>query len=57
MCHVARFSLTRCILIRISMTPSNMGDGLITVSKRSYGTSLCCHENYEDGIDYFVNNA
>jgi hypothetical protein len=32
MCHVVRFSLAKCILIRISVTPSDMGDGLIIVS-------------------------
>jgi hypothetical protein len=40
--HVVRFSLASCILIRISVTPSNMGDGLIAVFKHSNGTSLCC---------------
>jgi hypothetical protein len=39
-CCVARFSLARCILIRIFMTPSNMGDGLIAVSKRSNFTFI-----------------
>jgi hypothetical protein len=33
--HVVRFALARCILIRISVTPSDMGDGLIPVLKRS----------------------
>jgi hypothetical protein len=41
MCRIVRFSLARYILIQISMTPSDMGDGLIIVSKRSNGTSLC----------------
>jgi hypothetical protein len=40
-CCVARFSLVRCILIRIFVTPSDMGDGLITVSKQNNGTLLC----------------
>jgi hypothetical protein len=29
------FSLARCILIQISAKPSDMGDGLIPVSKHS----------------------
>jgi hypothetical protein len=41
MCCVARFSLTKCILIRIFVTPSDMGDGLVAVSKCSNGTLLC----------------
>jgi hypothetical protein len=40
-CPIARFSLEMCILIRISITPSDMGDGLIAMSKRTNGTSLC----------------
>jgi hypothetical protein len=40
-CRVARFSLGRCILIRKSATPLDIGDGLIAVSKRSNRTSLC----------------
>jgi hypothetical protein len=49
-----RFSLVRCILIRISVTPLDMSDGLIAVSKRSNGTSLCCYVNYDDDVDYFI---
>jgi hypothetical protein len=40
MCRVARFSFARCILIRISITPSDMGYDFIDVSKRSNDTSL-----------------
>jgi hypothetical protein len=45
-CHVARLSLARCLLIQISVTPTDMGDGLIIVCKYSNGTSLCWYENY-----------
>jgi hypothetical protein len=34
-----------------------MGDGLIAMFKHSNATSLCCYENYEDDIDYFVVKA
>jgi hypothetical protein len=34
-CHVVRFSLTRCKLVRISMSLSKMSDDLLTVFKRS----------------------
>jgi hypothetical protein len=50
-------SLTRYILIRISATPSDMGDDLIAVFKHSNVTSLFCYENYEDNIDYLVVKA
>jgi hypothetical protein len=50
--------LIRCILIRISVTPPDMGDGLITESKCSNATSLCLnYENYEDDNDYLVVEA
>jgi hypothetical protein len=50
-----RFSLARCILIRIFVTPLDMSDGLIAVSKHSNVTSLCCHVNYDDDdVDYFI---
>jgi hypothetical protein len=42
MSRVVRFSLARCILIQIYLTPSDMGDGLIVAFKRSNETSLCC---------------
>jgi hypothetical protein len=53
-CRVVMFSLAWCILIRISATPSDMGDGWIAVSKCSNGTSLSCYSNYDDDVDYFV---
>jgi hypothetical protein len=40
MCHVAWFSLTRCILIQISVTPSDMSDDLVAVSKRRSVNSI-----------------
>jgi hypothetical protein len=49
-------SLASCILIRISLTPSDMGDGLIAIFKHSNATSFC-YVNYEDDIDYFVVKA
>jgi hypothetical protein len=56
MCRVVRFSLVRCILIRIFVTLLDMGDGLITVFKCSNAT-LFCFVNYEDDIDYFIVEA
>jgi hypothetical protein len=53
--HVVRFyPLHGCKLVRIFVTPSEMGDGLITVFKHSNSTLLCCYENYMDDVDYFV---
>ncbi len=46
--------LAMCKLIRISVTPSKMGDGLTAVFKHSNSTPLCCYENFMDDIDYFV---
>jgi hypothetical protein len=40
-------------LVRILTAPSEMGDGLITVFKRSNSTSLCIVNNMDD-VDYFV---
>jgi hypothetical protein len=37
-------SLARCILIRISATPSNMGDAYSLLSFRRSAISLCSHE-------------
>jgi hypothetical protein len=37
---VARLSLARCILIQIFVTPSDMGDGLVVVSKRRSANSI-----------------
>jgi hypothetical protein len=56
MCRVVRFSLVRCILIRIFVTLLDMGDGLITVFKCSNAT-LFCFVNYEDDVDYFIVEA
>jgi hypothetical protein len=47
MCRVARFSLTKRILIRISVIPSDMGDGLVVVFKRRSVISLCSYEIYD----------
>jgi hypothetical protein len=45
-------SLARCISIQISVTPSEMVDGLITVFKRSNGTSFMIRMAYEmDVVD------
>jgi hypothetical protein len=49
--HVVRFSLASCILIRISTTPSDIGDGLIPVSKHSNQTSFMIHIYYEMNFD------
>jgi hypothetical protein len=46
------FSLAKCILIRIFATPSDMGDGLIPVSKRSNWTSFMIHLAYEMYVDH-----
>jgi hypothetical protein len=35
-----RFSLARCILIRISVTTSDMGDGLVAVSECRSANSM-----------------
>jgi hypothetical protein len=54
-CRVVRlFPLQGCISIRISMTTSEMGDGLIAESKRSNFNFIFCDDNYRDGDDYFV---
>jgi hypothetical protein len=55
---LSAYFFVRCILIRISVTPPDMGDGLITESKCSNATSLCLnYENYEDDNDYLVVEA
>jgi hypothetical protein len=51
-CYLERFTF-----IRISMTPSDMGDACSLLSFRSNGTSLCCYENYDEIVDYFVVKA
>jgi hypothetical protein len=49
--HVVMFSLARCILIQISATPSNMGDGLIPVSECSNQTSFMIRMYIEIDVD------
>jgi hypothetical protein len=44
--------LARCTLIQISVTPSDMGDGLIPVSKHNNETSFMIHMYYEMDVDY-----
>jgi hypothetical protein len=41
-------------MIRISVTPSKMGDGLIVVSKRSNSTFQILYLYHEMTIDYLV---
>jgi hypothetical protein len=36
------------------MTPSNMGDGLFTKSKRKIINFIYYDDNYMDGDDYFI---
>jgi hypothetical protein len=55
-CHVVRFSLARCKLIRISATLSDMSDTCLLLSFHSNATSFC-YVNHEDDIDYFVVKA
>jgi hypothetical protein len=50
-CHV--YPLQGCKLVRISVTLSEMSDGLITVFKHS-NLTLLCYFNCEDDVDYFV---
>jgi hypothetical protein len=45
-CRAARFFLAMCILIQISMTPSDISDGLVAVSKCRSAISLCSYEIY-----------
>jgi hypothetical protein len=44
-------SLARCILIRTSVIPSDMGDDLILVSKRSNCTSFMLHIYIATNVD------
>jgi hypothetical protein len=44
------------LLIRISTTPSDMGDGLFAVFKHSNWTSFMIRMAYEMDIDYMVVN-
>jgi hypothetical protein len=58
-CHIVRFyPLQGCISIRISATPSKIGDDLIVIFKRrKFNFILCYYDNYMDDIDYFVVKA
>jgi hypothetical protein len=53
-CRVVRFSLAKCILIRISTTPLDMDDGLIDVSKCSNSTFIMLYLYHEMEVDYLV---
>jgi hypothetical protein len=54
-CRVVRFILLQgWLLIRISATPSDMGDSLFVVFKCSNWTSFMIHMAYEMDIDYMV---
>jgi hypothetical protein len=55
MCHIVRFiPLQGWLLIQISMTPSDMGDGLFAESKRSNSTFIMLYLYHEMVIDYLV---
>jgi hypothetical protein len=54
MCCVAKSSHARCILIQISARPSDMGDGLITVSKHSNSTFIMVYLYHKMDVDYLV---
>jgi hypothetical protein len=56
-CHVVKFHLARFKLIQISVKLSDMSNTCLLLSFHSNATSLCCYENYEDDIDYFVVKA
>jgi hypothetical protein len=47
-------SLARCILIRITATPSEMGEGLITESKCSNSTFIILYVYHEVEVNYLV---
>jgi hypothetical protein len=54
-CRVVRlFLLQGCILIRISMTPSEMGDDLIVEFERSNSTFIMLYLYHEMEVDYLV---
>jgi hypothetical protein len=54
-CHVVRlFPSQGCILIRISVTPSKMGDDLFAASKRSNSTFIMLYLCHEMDVDYLV---
>jgi hypothetical protein len=50
-------SLVRCILIRIFMTPSDMGKACSLCSNVVMELHYCWFENYVDDVDYFVVEA
>jgi hypothetical protein len=55
MCHVIRFyPLQGVLLIRISATPSEMGDGLLVASKRSNYTFIMLYLYHVMDVDYMV---
>jgi hypothetical protein len=54
-CRVVRFiPLQGWLLIRISVTPLDMGDGLFVESKCRIINFIYCDDNYMDGDDYLV---
>jgi hypothetical protein len=54
-CRIVRwFTLQGLKLIQISVILSDMSDSCLLQSFRSNSTSLCCYENYMDGVDYFI---
>jgi hypothetical protein len=53
-CHV--FPLQGCKLVRIFVTPSKMGDGLIVVSKHRNSTFIMLYLYHEMDVDYFMDN-
>jgi hypothetical protein len=54
-CHIVRlFPLQGVLLIRSSMTPSEMGDDLLTASKRTNSTFIILYLIHEMVIDYLV---
>jgi hypothetical protein len=54
-CHAVRlFPLQGVLLIRISATPSEMGDGLFTASKHSNSTFIMLYLCHEIDVDYLV---
>jgi hypothetical protein len=54
-CHVVRFiPLQGSLLIRISATPSDMGDGLFTAPKRNNYAFIMLYLVHEMDIDYLI---
>jgi hypothetical protein len=54
-CHVVRFiPLQGWLLIQISMTPLDMGDGLFTMFKRSNSTFIMLYIYHEMDVDNLV---